>query len=216
MAERGGMAAPPQAPAPGRVPHHPVAARAPLPRPVPGVFGHLLKAHAKRSKHPLLPPPTPKTKARTEETQDASPAPSPPLEPKDGDRRDLLDDGHRAPEPPEAMLDPTVRHLAALAPPPNVAPAATVADAPATHARLSLEELMPLLVKRIAWSGDRHQGSVRLEIGAGAYAGTTVIVHTDVASRVRIEVGGHGDLDGLRARLDRRLRRHGLDVESVT
>lgn len=211
------MAAPPQAPPPGRVSHVPVAAHAPLPRPVPGAFGHLLKTRATK---PRLPPPAPKAKPKADDrpAQDPSPAVN-PREPKEGETRDPRDDGRGAsepPEPPEAMLDPTVRHLAALAPPPNVAPLAAVADAPATHARLSLEELMPLLVKRIAWSGDRHQGSVRLEIGAGAYAGATVIVHTDTASRVRVEVGGHGDLDGLRARLDSRLRRHGLDVESVT
>lgn len=72
-----------------------------------------------------------------------------------------------------------------------------------------------MLVRRIAWSGDRHRGTVRLEIGAGAYEGATLIVHAD-AGRVRVEVSGAGDLDGLRRNLDARLRRHGLDVESVT
>ena len=79
------------------------------------------------------------------------------------------------------------------------------------------EELIPALVRRIAWAGDRHHGTVRLELGAGAYAGTTVIVHAD-GGRVRVELGGSEgpDLDRLRARLDARLRGHGLDVESVT
>ena len=61
------MAAPPQAPPPGRVPHlpvaAPVAAHAPLLRPVPGAFGHLLKGRAKGANTPLPPPAAPKAKA---------------------------------------------------------------------------------------------------------------------------------------------------------
>jgi len=91
---------------------------------------------------------------------------------------------------------------------------ATTAEAP-LRAR-SLEELLPALVRRIAWAGDRHSGSVRLELGAGAYAGTTVVVHAE-GGRVRVEISGHEgpDLDRLRSRLHSRLRGHGLDVESV-
>lgn len=112
-------------------------------------------------------------------------------------------------------LDPAARQAALLAPPPHAAaaPAAAALDAP--RARMSMEELLPALVRRIAWAGDKHRGSVRLEIGAGAYAGTTIVVHSD-AGRVRVELSGAGDLDGLRRSLDARLRRHGLDVESVT
>jgi hypothetical protein len=81
----------------------------------------------------------------------------------------------------------------------------------------SLEELLPALVRKIAWAGDRNKGTVRLELGAGAYAGTTVTVHAD-GGRVRVELGGSEgpDLDRLRTRLDARLRGHGLDVDSVT
>lgn len=117
------------------------------------------------------------------------------------------------------MLDPVARHAAHLAPPvassPLVDPASAAANEP-VRAR-SLEELIPALVRRIAWAGDRHHGTVRLELGAGAYAGTTVIVHAD-AGRVRVELGGSEgpELDRLRTRLDARLRGHGLDVESVT
>lgn len=215
------MAAPQPPPPPRPDAARPHTPHALVPRPVPGAFGRLLKQRMGPGGGPL-PPQTPapaKSKARPRddaEPHDASPTPSLPVEARDGERRDRDDEGRPAPEPLETLLDPTSRHLATLAPPPNLGPApAAPADAPATHARLSLEELMPLLVKRIAWSGDKHQGSVRLEIGAGAYAGATVIVHAD-GGRVRVEVGGHGDLDGLRTRLDRRLRRHGLDVESVT
>ncbi|GAC1532303.1 MAG: hypothetical protein NVS3B10_27340 [Polyangiales bacterium] len=81
----------------------------------------------------------------------------------------------------------------------------------------SLEELLPALVRRIAWAGDRNKGTVQLELGAGSYAGTTVTVHAD-GGRVRVEIAGTEgpDLDRLRARLETRLRGHGLDVESVT
>jgi hypothetical protein len=117
------------------------------------------------------------------------------------------------------LLDPATRHAAHLAPPatssPAIDPASTAANEP-VRAR-SLEELLPALVRRIAWAGDRKSGTVRLELGAGVYAGTTVTVHAD-AGRVRVELGGAEgpELDRLRTRLDARLRGHGLDVESVT
>jgi hypothetical protein len=116
-------------------------------------------------------------------------------------------------------LDPLARHAAHLAPP-ALPSSALAAGSPVAHEPVrarSLEELLPALVRRIAWAGDRHKGTVRLELGAGAYAGTTVTVHTD-AGRVRVELGGceGPELDRLRARLEARLRGHGLDVESVT
>ncbi len=82
---------------------------------------------------------------------------------------------------------------------------------------MSMEDMLPSLVKKIAWAADRHKGTVRLELGSGAYAGTTLVVHAD-AGRVRVELSGSCDseLSTLRGRLDTRLRKHGLDVESVT
>lgn len=130
-------------------------------------------------------------------------------EPKHGERS-----AHAHPDP----LDPSLRNPALVAPPgiqPMTSPVATeAAEAPRT--RMSLEELLPALVRRIAWTGDRNKGTVRLEIGAGAYAGTTLVVHAD-AGRVRVEVSGPDghDRSELCSRLDARLRRHGLDVESV-
>ncbi len=55
-----------------------------------------------------------------------------------------------------------------------------------------------------------------MELGAGAYAGTTLVVHAD-DGRVRVEISGAegSALEELRARLDARLRKQGLDVESV-
>lgn len=116
----------------------------------------------------------------------------------------------------EDLLDPSFRHAASLAPPQSVAQATSPSEVEAgtARARLSLEELLPALVRRVAWAGDRHRGSVRLELGAGAYAGATLLVHAD-HGRVRVEVSGPG-ADELRRRIDERLRRHGLDVESVT
>lgn len=114
------------------------------------------------------------------------------------------------------LLDPAARHAASLAPPALPSAIPTHASEAPLRAR-SLEELLPALVRRIAWAGDKHRGTVRLELGAGAYAGTTVIVHAD-DGRVRVEISGTEgpELDRLRARLDGRLRGRGLDVESVT
>jgi hypothetical protein len=118
-------------------------------------------------------------------------------------------------------LDPSARHAAQLAPPgialAPASPESMSASATESVRARSLEELLPALVRKIAWAGDRNKGTVRLELGAGAYAGTTVTVHAD-GGRVRVELGGSEgpDLDRLRTRLDARLRGHGLDVESVT
>jgi hypothetical protein len=112
-------------------------------------------------------------------------------------------------------LDPAARRAAMLAPP--MAPPAPVAIAPVVDAgppaaaRLSLEEILPQLVKRIAGAGDKRKGSVRLELGAGAYAGSTITVHAE-DGRVRLEVAG-ADADRLREKLDARLRRHGLAID---
>jgi hypothetical protein len=91
-------------------------------------------------------------------------------------------------------LDPVHRHRAALAAPDalasciritshasfDVAPASPSGAAQsAVRAAASLEDLVPALVRRIAWSGDRHRGTVRLELGAGELAGATLLVHAD-------------------------------------
>jgi hypothetical protein len=154
-------------------------------------------------------------------------APERTAEPSRGNRyRDRDQDGRptdagarpKAPSGPD-LLDPAARNPA-LVPSPVASPAEAQAGVEAPRARASMasmEELLPALVRRIAWAGDRHRASVRLELGAGAWSGTTLLVHAD-GGRVRVEVhgasGAHGD--ELRRRLDARLRGHGLDVESVT
>lgn len=131
----------------------------------------------------------------------------------------------------EGLLHASTRHAAHLAPPFSLgegqpggvnaiaatAPTREIDAAPATAARVSMEDLLPQLVRRIAWAGDRKRGTMQLELGAGRHEGTTVTVHAD-GGRVRIELGGK-DADrvaDLRARIDARLRRQGIDVESVT
>ncbi len=113
-------------------------------------------------------------------------------------------------------LDPSVRASAQLAPP-MLAAAPVDAAAPAqevtTRARVSMEELLPLVVRRIAWGGDKTKAAVHVELGTGAFAGTTVTVHAE-GKRVRLELGGAGDLDALRTRLESRLRAAGIDVET--
>jgi hypothetical protein len=142
-------------------------------------------------------------------------------EDEDADVARAAERGH---EPPAAdafdPTDPLARNPALTLPsvPAPQAPAARDPAADGLRARMSMEELVPALVRRIAWTGDKHRGTVRLELGAGAWAGTTLLVHAD-AGRLRVEVSGAGDgpaLDALRRRLDARLRAQGLDVESVT
>lgn len=86
---------------------------------------------------------------------------------------------------------------------------------PAGRARLSLEELVPALVRKIAWAGDARTGTVQMQLGAGDFAGATVTVHAD-HGRLRVEVATSAVVDAaaLRLRLERRLRAAGLDVET--
>jgi hypothetical protein len=113
---------------------------------------------------------------------------------------------HAAPDP----LDPETRRCAQMAPPaftpsPTAPVPADTAIAP--RARVSMEELLPQLVKRIAWAGDKRRGSVQMELGAGPHAGTVITVHA-VDGRVRVELAGD-DTGTLR----RRLEEKGFDVE---
>ena len=135
---------------------------------------------------------------------------------RDGKGKDDGRSGQSSKERWTDPIDPSARHLAALAPPTLsvVASPSPTTGAEAPRARMSLEELLPSLVRRIAWAGDKHRGSVQLELGAGRFAGTSVSVHSD-RGRVRVEVHGV-DADSLRPLLDARLRRSGLDIESVT
>jgi len=111
------------------------------------------------------------------------------------------------------------RQTAQLAPPPVVQTDATQQAALATpeaRARLSLEELVPQLVKKIAWSGDARAGTVRMELGAGDLAGSTLIVSSE-SGRISVSVRAPAGTDtaAWSARLATRLQERGLAVDSI-
>jgi hypothetical protein len=136
---------------------------------------------------------------------------------KPGLRRDRLED-------PDQPLQPSARRVAQLAPPSPMAPQMPPPLEPApprgtggeARPRASLEDLLPALVRKVAWSGDSRRGSIRLELGAGALAGGTLLVHADDGQvRVRLSAPAGVDLDGWRERIAGRLAALGLSVEGV-
>lgn len=115
-------------------------------------------------------------------------------------------------------LDPSARQAAQLAPPMTTSPIEAQKDAAAaqTNARVSLEELVPQLVKKIAWSGDARRGTVRMELGAGDLAGSTLTVSAE-NGRVSVHVAAPPGTDtaAWRARLESRLTERGLALDTV-
>jgi hypothetical protein len=101
-------------------------------------------------------------------------------------------------------------------PTPASSPGSGPDAAPQVCARASLEEVLPALVRRIAWSGDGQKGSVRLEFGAGALAGGTLVVHSD-GGRVRVELDAPAGADAAawKERITSRLAERQLQVEDV-
>ena len=131
---------------------------------------------------------------------------------QDSRRRGLKDDD---------ALSSWSRHCADLAPPQLVATfAATRAgetgDAPIARARTSLEELLPGMVKRVAWSGDGKRGAVRMELGSGELAGGVLFVEAEGrAVRVRLDAPAGVSTASWQATIRARLEARGLNVESV-
>lgn len=81
--------------------------------------------------------------------------------------------------------------------------------------RASLEDLLPVLVRRVAWSSSGGGGCARLELGAGSLAGAVIVVRADAAG-VRVKLMGPPgmDLGPWRERIAARLvSRLGDDVE---
>src|SRR5258706_12982552 len=114
----------------------------------------------------------------------------------------------------EDALDPIVRHHAQIAPPLALAPA--LPDAPIVRARASLEEVLPAIVRRIAWSGDAKRGAVRIELGAGALAGATLLVESeDGRVRVRLDAPPGVDAEAWRARIAAPLAERRIEGEAI-
>jgi hypothetical protein len=124
-------------------------------------------------------------------------------------------------------LDPATRQAIHLWPPgpglaepfqPLLPTLATTAPAgtPGSSAQASLEEILPALVRKIAWSGDARRGAVRIELGAGALSGSTLLVATDGA-RLRIELRAHNgvELEPWRERIIARLAARGIDADVI-
>jgi hypothetical protein len=111
------------------------------------------------------------------------------------------------------------RHAAQIGSPQSLAfstPATQGASDPQVRARASLEEVLPGLVRRVAWSGDGRRATMRLEIGAGHMAGATLLVHAD-DGRVRVELSAPAGVDAAswRERILARLHLRGVCVDSV-
>jgi hypothetical protein len=127
-------------------------------------------------------------------------------------------------------LDPLHRHRAALRAPAMlssnhalVPQSLPIGAPPPPHPQLatrraaaSVEELIPLLVRRASWAGDARRGTARLEIGAGELAGATLIVHADEGRvRVRLDVPPGVDVSGWQARICARLSSRSIVTDEV-
>jgi hypothetical protein len=117
---------------------------------------------------------------------------------------------HLAPPPPglEGRLD---GHIQPLLPTPAAAP---LGATPASFPSLPLDELLPALVRKIGWSCDAQRCAVRIELGAGALSGATLLVAAE-RGRVRVALRAHHgvDLESWRERIVARLAARGLDAE---
>jgi hypothetical protein len=127
----------------------------------------------------------------------------------------------------EDPVDPLRRHRAALqvpamltactaSPPSTLAPISAAPAADRALAAVSLEELLPALVRRVAWSGDGTRGTARLEIGAGELAGATLVVAADAGRvRVHLEVPAGVDTAAWQDRIRRQLESRRIVADSV-
>ncbi|MGH7438266.1 MAG: hypothetical protein ACRENE_21485 [Polyangiaceae bacterium] len=126
-------------------------------------------------------------------------------------------EGGEAPSLDSALAPPV------FPPPAGPAGAAPLADSPppppapvAAPPPAALQELWPVLVRRVAWGGDVRRSCVRLELGAGALSGATVVLTYDEGQvRVSLDHPARTDLDAWRARIGARLLAAGLPVAEV-
>jgi hypothetical protein len=135
-------------------------------------------------------------------------------------RHDDLDASSTPRRPRVDLLDAAARQVAQLAPPlatPQLEVTPVHGDAPLeARARASLEDMLPAIVRRIAWAGDGRNGSLRLEFGAGALAGGTLVVHAD-DGRVRVELRAPSgtDASAWRDRIATRLEEKNIGVDEI-
>ena len=128
----------------------------------------------------------------------------------------------RRPPLDETALDASTRHAAQLAPPAQTSHGSRCCACERlprleSRVRASLEDLLPALVRRVAWSGDGRRGTVRLELGSGSLAGATLLIHAD-EGRVRVHLSAPPgvDLGPWRDRIASRLTARGLPIDEVS
>ena len=114
-------------------------------------------------------------------------------------------------EPPGLLACP-----GPMAPDAAASSAAIEQDTTSTRAAASLEDILPTLVRRIGWSGDRHRGTVRIELGASELAGGTLLVHAE-GGRVRVHLDAPPGVDirQWQQRICDRLAKRGVSTDSV-
>jgi len=125
-------------------------------------------------------------------------------------------------------LDPLHRRRATYAPPDMLSgamlvtsPASALAaqsgvSEPVARAAASLEDLIPALVRRFAWSSEGRRGTARLEIGAGELAGSTLVVHADDGRvRVHLDVPPGVDARAWQVRIHKRLASRNIPTDLV-
>lgn len=108
------------------------------------------------------------------------------------------------------LSDPMQRVLATLQPP---QPSGAMQPPPA----LVVDQIAANLLRRFSYASQRGSGTVRLEFGAGAMAGGSLIVHCE-GSDLRLELDAPDGLDSaeLARRIEHRLISKGLSVAELS
>lgn len=103
-----------------------------------------------------------------------------------------------------------------FAPPGSLSSGDAAAAVPEGPHRVSMEDLLPRLVRKVAWSSNAKGGCARLELGAGSLAGAVVLVQSDALGvRVKLTAPPGVDLGPWRDRIAARLAAHGVDDDDV-